>query len=139
MSIQSSSAPKSGNLTTHVDKKSSDSKSKNLADTSDTLMSSRLSSVTFFSTPLNKSIASKFLERGGLVLTPSRVTQITQIKETVSCLEFEFATFKINTDNRLADSVSHEMFQDKITAINQQHKLDIRNLKLKKLKILGPK
>ena len=70
-------------------------------------MSSRLSSVTSFSTPLNTSIASKFLERGGLVLTPSRVTQITQIKKTVSCLESEVAGFKINTDNRLADSVSN--------------------------------
>ena len=62
MSIQSSSAPKSGDPTTHVDKKSSDSKSKSLANTLDTLMSSRLSSVTSFSTPLNTSITSKFLE-----------------------------------------------------------------------------
>ena len=67
----------------------------------------------------------------------------------MSCLELEFVSFKINTDNRLADSVSNEMFQDKNTAINQQHKLEIRNLKsrvsdlelsndtlLKKLKIL---
>ena len=98
---------------------------------------------------MNTSITSKFLERGGLALTPSGVAQITQIKETVSCLESKFASFKTNTDNRLADSVSNEMFQDKITAINQQHELDIRNLKsrvsdlelsddtlLKKLKIL---
>ena len=47
MLIQSLSAPKSGNPTTHVDKKSSDYKSKSLANTSDTLMSSRLSSVFY--------------------------------------------------------------------------------------------
>ena len=129
MSIQSSSAPESGNPVIVVDGKSSDSKSKSLANTSDTLLSSRLSSVISFSTPLNTSIASKFLERDGLVLTPSIVAHVTQIKETVTCLESEFASFKFNTDNRLADSISNEMFQDKIIAINRQHKLEIRNLK----------
>ena len=149
MSIQSSTAPKSRNPTTYVNKKSSDFKSKSLANTSATLMSSRLLSVTSFPAPLNTSMATKLLERGRLVLMLSRVTQITQIKETVSCLESEFVSFKINTDNRLADSVNNEMVQDKITAIHQQHKLDIRNLKsrvsdlespndtlMKKLKIL---
>ena len=75
MSIQSSTAPKSRNPTTYINKKSSDSKSKSLANTSATLMSSRLLSVTSFSAPLNTSIATKFSERGGLVLTLSRVEQ----------------------------------------------------------------
>ena len=47
---------------------------------------------TPFSTP--RHITSKFLERSGALLTPSRVAQIAQIKDTVESLESSFVNLK---------------------------------------------
>ena len=81
---------------------------------------------TPFTTP--KDITSKFLERSGTVLSPARIAQIGQIKDTVTSLESNFIEFKLNTEAKLSGTVSQELFQDKIHSLTQSHKTEIRKL-----------
>ena len=72
---------------------------------------------TPFTTP--KDITSKFLERSRAVLSPARIAQIGQIKDTVTSLESNFIEFKLNTEAKLSGTVSQELFQDKIHSLTQ--------------------
>ena len=83
-------------------------------------------SSTPFTTPKDKT--SKFLERSGAVLSPARIAQIGQIKDTVTSLESNFIEFKLNTEAKLSGTVSQEFSQDKIHSLTQSHKTEIRML-----------
>ena len=82
-----------------------------------------------FTTPTN--ISSKFLERSGAVLTPSRIAQISQIKDSVISLEDKFVNFKICTENKLAEMVNNQAFQDKLDTVSQSQKTETRILQSK--------
>ena len=82
-----------------------------------------------FTTPTN--ISSKFLERSGAVLTPSRTAQISQIKDSVISLEDKFVNFKICTENKLAEMVNNQAFQDKLDTVFQSQKTETRILQTK--------
>ena len=74
------------------------------------------------------SIANKFLERSGAVLSPARIAQISQIKDTVGTLETKFVDLKLLTENKLEDTISKQTFDDKIFSLTQSHKTEIRIL-----------
>ena len=76
------------------------------------------SSPLSFTTPTN--ISSKFLKRSNGVLTPSRIAQISQIKDSVISLEDKFVNFKICTENKLAEMVNNQGFQDKLDTVFQE-------------------
>ena len=82
-----------------------------------------------FTTPTN--ISSKFLERSGAVLTPSRIAQISHIKDSVISLEDKFVNFKICTENKLAEMVNNQAFQDKLDTVSQSQKTETRILQSK--------
>ena len=83
------------------------------------------SSPLSFTTPTN--ISSKFLQRSGAVLTPSRIAQISQIKDSLISLEDKFVNFKIYTENRLAEMVNNEA-KDKLNIVSQSQKTEARIL-----------
>ena len=87
------------------------------------------SSPLSFTTPTN--ISSKFSERSGAVLTPSRIAQISQIKDSVISLEDKFVNFKICTENKLAEMVNNQAFQDKLDIVSQSQKTETRILQSK--------
>ena len=57
-------------------------------------------------------------------LSPSRIAQISQTKETVGRLEAEFATFKLSIERRLLETVDSHLFQDKIYSLTQSNNLE---------------
>ena len=88
-----------------------------------------LPTTTQFSTPKNSSITRKFLERSGSFLSPSRIAQISQTKDTVGRLEAEFATFKLSIERRLLETVVSQLFQDMICSLTQSNNLETKTLK----------
>ena len=88
-----------------------------------------LPTTTKFSTPKNSSTTTKFLERSGSFLSPSRIAQIQQTKETVGRLEAEFATFKLSIERRLLERDDNQLFQDKIYSLTQSNNLETKTLR----------
>ena len=86
------------------------------------------------STPTN--VSSKFLERSGAFLTPSRIAQISQIKDSVISLKEKFVNFKICTENKLAEMVNNQAFQDKLDIVSQSQKTETIGYYNQKLMIL---
>ena len=76
---------------------------------------------TPFTTP--RHITFEFLERSGALLTPSRVAQIAQIRNTVESLESSFVNLKLKTESKLGEMVTlRQTFQDKCFSLAQSQK-----------------
>ena len=61
-------------------------------------------------------------------MTPSRVAQIAQIKDTVESLESSFVNLKLKTESKFGEMVTQQTFQDKSFSLAQSQKTDIRSL-----------
>ena len=68
------------------------------------------------------------MERSGAVLSPARIAQISQIKDTVGTLETKFVDLNLLTENKLEDTISKQTFDDRIFSLTQSHKTEIRIL-----------